>query len=237
MLPPTAIAFDLDGTLIDSREDITASINYALRETGRKPLPVSVVLRYVGDGARSLCARASQLLESDPEVDHLIDLFVGHYTEHPVDATRWMPGAKEALDELARMPEMALAICTNKPRAIADAVLSALGVRTRFRAVVAGGDVPEKKPAPGPLLHLARLLHTDPASMVMVGDAPQDVECARRARVRAVAVESGFGSRERLAAAGADVTLKSLWELPDVIWRWREATARIQLPAAVKAAR
>ena len=58
MLPPTAIAFDLDGTLIDSRGDIVAAVNHALTTTGRAPLPGSVVVRFVGDGARALCARA-----------------------------------------------------------------------------------------------------------------------------------------------------------------------------------
>jgi 2-phosphoglycolate phosphatase len=231
MLPPTAIAFDLDGTLIDSRGDIVAAVNHALAATGRAALPGSVVVRFVGDGARTLCARAAQLVESDEEVDRLYDLFVAYYVEHPIDFTRWTPGAQEALDTLAQMPDMVLAICTNKPRATAEAVLSALGVRTRFRALVAGGDLPEKKPAPGPLLHVAKLLRVDVDNLVMVGDAPQDIECARHARVRSVGVVSGFSSRERLLTARPDVTLESMAELPEVITRWREATTRITAPS------
>ena len=230
MLPPTAIAFDLDGTLIDSRGDIVAAVNHALTTTGRAPLPGSVVVRFVGDGARTLCARAAQLAETDGEVDRLYDLFVAYYIEHPIDFTRWTPGAQEALDALAQLPDMALAICTNKPRVTAEAVLSALGLRTRFRALVAGGDLPEKKPAPGPLLHLAKLLRVDTNNLVMVGDAPQDIECAHRARVRSVAVVSGFSSRERILTARPDVTLESLAELPEVIMRWRETTTRITVP-------
>jgi phosphoglycolate phosphatase len=230
MLPPTAIAFDLDGTLIDSRGDIVAAVNHALTTTGRAPLPGSVVVRFVGDGARVLCARAAQLAENDDEVDRLYALFVAYYLEHPIDFTRWCPGVQEALDVLAQMPDMVLAICTNKPRPTAEAVLSALGVRTRFRALVAGDDLPEKKPAAGPLLHVAKLLRVDTDSLVMVGDAPQDIECARRAKVRSVGVVSGFSSRERLAAARPDVTLESMAELPEVIRRWRDATTRITVP-------
>ena len=230
MLPPTAIAFDLDGTLIDSRGDIVAAVNHALEATGRTPLPGAVVIRYVGDGARTLCARAAQLPESDEDVERMYDLFVAYYLEHPLDFTRWTTGAQEALDALAQMPDMVLAVCTNKPRATAEAVLSALGVRTRFRVMVAGGDLPEKKPAPGPLLQVAKLLKVETGSLVMVGDAPQDIECARRARVRSVGVVSGFSSRERIAAARPDVTLESLLELPEVITRWREATTRITAP-------
>ncbi|MFO0762690.1 MAG: HAD-IA family hydrolase [Byssovorax sp.] len=234
MLPPTAIAFDLDGTLIDSRGDIVAAVNHALRATGRSPLSGQVIVRFVGDGGRALVARAAQLPEASPEVDELLAHFSRHYVEHPVDFTRWAPGAKEALDALAELPDMALALCTNKPRPITDAVLSALGVRTRFRVIVAGGDLPEKKPAPGPLLHIARALHTGPEAMVMVGDGPQDIECARRAGMRSVAVASVFTPAERLHGTHADVTLHTLFELPDVIRRWRDATVRISVPAIEK---
>lgn len=230
MLPPSAIAFDLDGTLIDSRGDIVAAMNHALIKTGRNPLPGPVIVRFVGDGARLLCARAAQIPEHSDEVTRLVDLFVAYYAEHPIDFTRWTPGAQEALDIFAEeMPDIALGICTNKPRATTDAILGALGVRTRFRAVVAGGDLPEKKPAPGPLLHLAKLLRTPPEAVVMVGDGPQDIECAKRARTRCVSIDLGFGSRERAIAARPDVTLRSLIELPEVIQRWRDATARVSI--------
>lgn len=230
MLPPTAIAFDLDGTLIDSRGDIVAAVNHALIATGRAPLPGPVIVRFVGDGARSLCARAAQLPEHADEVSKLIDLFVAYYAEHPVDFTRWAPGVQETLEVLAEdMPDLALGICSNKERSLTEAVLVALGIRTRFRAIVAGGDLPEKKPAPGPLLLLGKQLRAAPEAMVMVGDGPQDIECARRAGMRSVAIDSGFNSRERLLSARPDVVLRSLSELPEVIHRWRDATARVSI--------
>jgi len=230
MLPPTAIAFDLDGTLIDSRGDIVAAMNHALIKTGRTPLPGPVIVRFVGDGARALCARSAQIPEHADDVTTLVDLFTAYYNEHPVDWTRWAPGAQEALDVLAEeMPDIALGICTNKPRDTTEAVLAALGIRTRFRALVAGGDLPEKKPAPGPLLQLCKLLRSTPEAMVMVGDGPQDMEGARRAGMRCVAVDSGFTSRERLLSGRPDVLLRSLSELPEVIQRWRDATARVAI--------
>jgi phosphoglycolate phosphatase len=228
MLPPTAIAFDLDGTLIDSRGDIVAAVNHALISTRRAPLPGPVIVRFVGDGARALCARAAQLSESSDDVSVLVEHFNAYYLEHPIDFTRWTPGAQETLEAFAEdMPDIALGVCTNKPRAVTEAVLSALGIRTRFRAIVAGGDLPEKKPAPAPLLLLAKALRATAESVVMVGDGPQDIECARRAGARSVALDSGFGSHERLLAARPDVMLHTLSELPEVIQRWRDATARI----------
>lgn len=232
MLPPTALAFDLDGTLIDSRGDLVAAANHALVAIGRGPLPGPMIVRFVGDGARTLCSRAAQLPEAADEVNVMLQHFTDYYVEHPVDFTRWTPGAQEALEAFAEeMPDLALGICTNKPRVITDAVLAALGIRTRFRGIVAGGDWPEKKPAPGPLLHLAKALQARPETMVMVGDGPQDIECARGAGVRSIAVASGFCTQDRLLAARPDVLVQSLAELPDVIHRWRDATTRIGVVA------
>lgn len=230
MLPPLAVVFDLDGTLIDSRGDIVASLNHALQRTGRGALPAQLIVRYVGDGARVLIARTAQLPEDSREVDELLAHFLAYYKDHPIDFTRWMEGAREVLDALAAMPDMAIALCTNKPRVTTDAVLGALGITDSFAAVFAGGDLPEKKPSPAPLLHLAERLNLRPASMVMVGDGPQDIESARRAGMRSVAVEGGFCSLPRVLEAGPDVLLRTLTELPEIILRWRDATARIPTP-------
>jgi phosphoglycolate phosphatase len=221
---PTAVVFDMDGTLVDSREDIVAAVNYALTRTGRKALAAPMVTQYIGDGARWLCARSAQVSDDSPEVDRLVDLFKEHYLEHPVDFTRLMPGAREALEHLAQMPEMALGICTNKHRATTEAILSALGLRDHFGAIAAGSDLPEQKPAPGPLLFVAKALRVSPEAVVMVGDMYHDVECARRAGARAVGVAGGYGPRARLLEAGPDILLESLFELPAVVHAWREAT-------------
>jgi phosphoglycolate phosphatase len=231
MLSPTTIVFDLDGTLIDSRGDIVAAVNHALMQSGRRPLPAPLIVRYVGDGARSLCARAAQLAETAADVDDLLSLFTSYYIEHPVDFTRWAPGAQEVLEALSAIPELTLALCTNKPRATTDAVLTALGARARFRISVAGGDLPEKKPAPEPLLHIADALRVSPEAMVMVGDGPQDIECASRAKVRSIAVDAGFFPGERLRQCRPDVFLRTLFELPEIIQRWRDGARNDGLPA------
>lgn len=232
MLPPLAVVFDLDGTLIDSRGDIVAAVNHALTRSGRAALPAQVIVRYVGDGARTLIARSVQLPEASEDVDELLRSFLSYYVEHPIDFTRWMEGAREVLDELSALPDLALCICTNKPRVTTDAVLTSLGIQDLFRMIFAGGDLPDKKPSPAPLLHMAEELDLSPASMVMVGDGPQDVESARGAGMRAVVVEGGYSPVERVLAAGPDVLLRSLSELPEIIQRWRDATARVPAPSS-----
>ena len=223
---PSAVVFDLDGTLIDSRGDIAAATNHALLASGRPALPTAKIARFVGDGARSLIARAAKLAESDDEVDSLLESFLAYYEAHPVDFTKWVEGAPAVLDRVAEIG-MPIALCTNKARAVTDAVLAALGVRTRFRAIYAGGDGPEKKPAPGPLLTLAKKLSVEPTNLVMVGDGIQDIECARRVGCRVIGVASGYTPRERMVAAKPDIVLEGLVELPDVVRRWCDATARL----------
>lgn len=206
------------------------ALNHALEAVGRRPLPAPVVIGYVGDGARALCARALELPESSKLVDELLQRYLAYYEQHPVDYTRWMPGAQETVEALSELEDLSLCICTNKARSATDAVLAALGIRARFRAVVAAGDTAEKKPAPEPLLHLARLVGVPPERIVMVGDGPQDVECARRAGARSVAILGGFAEQKALLDARPDVLLRSMSELGDVIRRWRDATVRVSVP-------
>lgn len=225
-VPPAAVVFDLDGTLIDSRGDIAAAVNHALIASGRKPLAANVIAGFVGDGARSLLARAVKLAETDAALDGLLEAFTEYYATHPNDFTRWVEGAPQVLDRVAEL-ELPIALCTNKDRRVTEEVLSALGVRTRFRAIYAGGDGPEKKPAPAPLLTLAKKLGLDIASLVMVGDGTQDIECARRAGCRVIGVVSPYSPRERIAAAQPDVIIDQLGELPEIVRRWCDATTRL----------
>ena len=214
-----AIVFDLDGTLIDSRADIANAANHALAAHGFSTLSVPEISSFVGDGARVLLERAARLAPGAAELEPLLSTFLAYYAAHPTDHTLLIPGAHEALTQLAHLP---LALCTNKPRAITDAVLANLRLPTRFAAIVAGGDVPKNKPDPLPLLHIAQALSLRPSELVMVGDGPQDILCAKAAGARSVGVEGGMQGAEKLLATNPDVMLRSLAELPSVIEQWLE---------------
>lgn len=229
VLPPKAVVFDLDGTLIDSRGDIVAALNHALISTGSSPQPASKIVPLVGNGARSLCARAVNLPDNDPEVDELVRLFLDYYHAHPLDFTRWAPGALQALEDLSAMEGMLIGLCTNKHRSTTEAVLAGLGIADRFGAVVAGGDLPERKPDPEPLLLTAKLLDVDPRTVVMVGDGVQDVVCAKNAGAWSVAVESGFTPTDELMLATPNVAVKDLSLVAGIVQRWREPTTKLKL--------
>jgi phosphoglycolate phosphatase len=171
----------------------------------------------VGDGARALLAHAARLDPDARELEPLLSSFLAYYAAHPTDHTLLLPGAHEALAELRHVP---LALCTNKPRAITDAVLANLRLPVKFAAIVGGGDLPKIKPDPLPLQHLARALSLTVAELVMVGDGPQDILCAKAAGARSIAVEGGMQARELLLATNPDVVLPTLAGLPEVIERW-----------------
>jgi phosphoglycolate phosphatase len=101
-----------------------------------------------------------------------------------------------------------------------DRVLTELGMSDRFRVVVAGDDLPFRKPDPLPVRHIAERLSIRPAQLVMVGDGAQDVLSGRRAGARTVGVRGGIQPEERLVAARPDVIIDSLLELPAWIARW-----------------
>jgi phosphoglycolate phosphatase len=213
----SAVAFDLDGTLIDSVADIAAATNHCLAAAGLPQHPLAQIRSFVGDGSRALLARASGLRAEDPGLDALLDRFLGYYTEHALVHTRLLPDAREVLDALRGLP---LALCTNKPRATTLAVLEGLGIAPYFAAVVAGGDTTQTKPHPAPLRRCAELLGVNVERLVLVGDGPQDVGCARAAGARNIGIsEAVIVPLAELRAAGPELVVP-LIEVPSVIERW-----------------
>ena len=213
--PIRCVVFDLDGTLIDSRLDIAAATNHVLAERGLPTLPVERVASFVGDGAPALLARAANVPDDDPLVAELLGPFLDFYTAHPTPHTTFMPGALEALEALGG--RRSLALCTNKPRRTTDAVLASLSLSRHFAVVLAGGDLPRKKPDPAPLFHIAERLGLAPHELAMVGDGSQDVEAGRAAGALTIGVRGGIIPFERLLAAAPDVMLDSLVELPALL--------------------
>jgi phosphoglycolate phosphatase len=211
-----AVVFDLDGTLIDSRRDIAEAANHALEKAGLARLPQDELESYVGDGAPLLMARAARIDVKHRKTALMVADFLDYYAQHPIDHTLPMPGALAALEALA---ELALGICTNKPRRTSVAVLRGLGLEARFKGVVAGDDLPQRKPDPAPMHEVARLLGVPIAEVVMVGDGPQDVLSGRAAGAFTVGVRGGLQAFERLAASEPDLMIDTLAELPDAVSR------------------
>ena len=223
-----AVVFDLDGTLVDSCEDIAQAANFCLNAAGFPPRSSAEIQAFIGDGSRLLLARAAGLDASDVRLDEMLERFFVYYTAHALDHTRLLPGVREVLAALSHLPR---ALCTNKPRITTLALLEGLGIDAMFDAVVAAGDVPYHKPHPAPLLRASELLGVPCERVVLVGDGPQDVACARAAGARSIGLtEAIIVPIERLRAAAPDA-LVALSDVPAQIASWRRAAAVERLAA------
>jgi phosphoglycolate phosphatase len=212
------VVFDLDGTLVDSCDDIAGAANHCLEQAGFAPRSTADIRTFIGDGVRMLLARAALLAPADERLDRLLEHFQVYYAAHAVEQTRLLPGAREVLRALAHLPR---ALCTNKPRSATLAILRALDIDGELDVVVAAGDVPHHKPHPAPLERVGELLGVSPRRLVLVGDGPQDIECARAAGARSIGIsEAIIVPLERLRAALPDAVVP-LGEVPALIARWQ----------------
>jgi phosphoglycolate phosphatase len=184
------IVFDLDGTLIDSRKDLTDAANALVVERGGEPLDADAVARMIGEGAALLVQRALAAAGLEDGGDAL-RRFLELYDERLLAHTRPYPGIPEVLDALSR--DSLLAVLTNKPLAPTNAVLGGLGL-SRFFVTVVGGDGPfPRKPDPTSLRHLMSKHQTHTRDTVLIGDTRIDFETARAAGADVCLARYGFG--------------------------------------------
>lgn len=215
-MPIKFIAFDLDGTLVDSASDIARAVDNALQALGQRSYGVQQVQGWVGEGLTRLLKRAlTGRLDGEPDpalLERARSEFRRFYADGLSIDSRLYPGAMEALEVLG--PRYTLACITNKSAEYTEPLLKALGVRACFAVVVSGDTTPALKPDPRPLLHAASTCGVAPAECCMVGDSRIDMQAARAAGFRAVAVNYGYHQGEDLLAQGGEVLLDSLAELP-----------------------
>jgi phosphoglycolate phosphatase len=186
------VVFDLDGTLVDSRQDIAESANALLQACGAPRLSDETIGRMVGNGAPTLVARAFAAAGGVPPPD-AVEQFLAIYEARLLEHTRPYPAIPDVLEALgARTP---LAVLTNKPLAATRAILTGLDLARFFAPeAVVGGDSPlGRKPDPAGLLHLAARFGAPPAATLLVGDSVVDWRAAHNAAARVCLARYGFG--------------------------------------------
>jgi phosphoglycolate phosphatase len=186
------IVFDLDGTLIDSRQDLADSANALLAAFDAPPLPDAAVVAMVGEGARTLVSRVLDAAGVTTDVDRALARFLALYDERLTHHTHLYPGVADTIAALAA-DGVSMSVLTNKPLAPTLRLLDHFGLAHAFTHCV-GGDGPlGRKPEPGGLLALIAQASATGDTTLMVGDSWVDVETARRAGARACFAAYGFG--------------------------------------------
>jgi len=203
------IAFDLDGTLIDSSRDLVVAVNAARKRLGLGELDDLTVLGYVGHGARDLMRQAMGGAPSEAEVEKGLAYFREYYAEHLLDYTRPYPGVVEALAALDGRP---LAILTNKPMRFTLPIVEGLGLAPRFARIYGEDSFSRKKPDPMGLEALLEEFRAGPREALMVGDSEIDVQTARNAGTWSCGVSYGLASHQ-LAGCPPDLMVANLMEL------------------------
>jgi phosphoglycolate phosphatase len=212
MTTPTAIdlvMFDLDGTLIDSLDDLASATNHMLTTLGRAPATLAQVRSFVGQGARQLVARAMPDAAA-AEIEQGLALFLTYNSEHIVEQTRLYPGARETLAAL-RAAGFTLAVVSNKNTALCRTVLKALAAEEFFTCVVGADSFAERKPAPEPLCKVIAMCGTTAGWSIIIGDSINDIAAGQAAGVVTVGCTFGYGGLAELA--DADFRVDSLAEL------------------------
>jgi phosphoglycolate phosphatase len=206
---PRAVIFDFDGTLADSYDAITASVNHVRAANGLPALPEAEIKKHVGRGLEKLLAD----LLPGTDVDRNVAIYREHHVAVMRDHTRLMRGARAAVEALHRAGRR-LAVCSNKKVAFTRTLLDHFGLAPFFDVVLGPEDVPQPKPAPDMLLAALRRLGAAPQEALYVGDMDVDVQTARAAGVPVWVVPTGSADRATLEAARPDRILNGLEELP-----------------------
>ena len=203
------LIFDLDGTLADTRADLTEAVNNALERLERPILSMEQVCQYVGDGVYTLLSRAV-----GPEHRNIIDkgirFFREYYEVHLLDQTRLYPGVRETLEHFRGKRK---AIVTNKPLDFTVRILKGLEIDTHFGLVLGGDSTVERKPHPEPARRVLSATGVEAHLAAMVGDSPADIEMAKQAGIYSVGVTYGLRPAAVLQAAGPDLLVDDLREL------------------------
>ncbi|MGC9454782.1 MAG: HAD family hydrolase [Phycisphaerae bacterium] len=216
-MPFAAVLFDLDGTLLDTIEDLTDSMNAALGAMGFAPRSVEQCKHFVGDGMRKFAERAlPEDARDDDTVGRLTERMRSEYSARWSARTQPYEGVPELLGELARR-RLAMAVLSNKPDDMTRQMVRAMLPAAPFAEVRGATDDVPKKPDPTAALGIARRLDTHPEQFLYVGDTATDMRTATAAGMSPVGALWGFRDAEELTESGAETLISHPGELLNLL--------------------
>lgn len=198
---PELLIFDLDGTLVDSKDDIAASVNLTLEEFHFPKKEPQYICGLIGGGVHNLIRGSLPADRAEEMLEKGVDVFWAIYKEHVLDKTRLYPGVYRMLDALSGKK---MAVATNKPYTHTHMILQGLDVDRYFASIQGWKMGLPVKPDPAIVLRAIEESEAAKEDAVMIGDGLNDIMAARAAGIKCCAVGYGYGARERLKEAGPD---------------------------------
>ncbi len=206
------ILFDLDGTLIDSKQDIANSVNDALQSEGYEPRPPQIIQDFVGRGLSHLIRDVLGNPTQD-EIQKVTQQFWNHYLDHLLDHTTLYPGVLDFLEEFSTLPK---AVVTNKPYLFSKKILEGLGIASHFQWLIGGDSLPVQKPSPDVFKPILQDWQRPLSTVLMVGDSRIDIDCGKAAGTLTCGVTYGFRTRDELISAQADFVIDQFTDLKNL---------------------
>lgn len=219
MIPlPELIVFDLDGTLADTIEDIAASVNRVLSRFGLPTYDSATYKLMVGDGFRALIERCipPERLHDEGLFDQVFESATREYAAHALEKTKPFPGMLPTLEALSRKG-IRLAVLSNKPDDMSNAIVRNLFSAVHFVAVWGNSSQRPRKPDPSAVWEICGMAEARPERSLFVGDSGVDMKTAKAAGMIGIGALYGYRSREELKMAGADFYIASPPELLSLI--------------------
>ncbi len=215
------LIFDLDGTLVDSYDGITESLNRALDRMGLPRRSVHEVRPKVGLGLETLIRG----MVGEDRVEEGVRLFRRHYSRICASRTRLLPGVSSTLAALHRK-KIRMAVATNKPTPFTERILTSLSIRAYFDYLIGPDLVTHPKPHPEMIFRVLRHFPCARWEVILVGDMSVDVETARTSGIPVAVLPTGSQTRQQLEKAGPDLILDRFADLPPVLAKFWMARAR-----------
>ena len=214
---PKVVLFDLDGTLVDTADDLGAALNHVLQQKGLPEVTAAQYRPVASHGAKGLLELgfAERLVEFD--FTELRNALLNHYADHIADHSCAFPGVTELL-AYCEQQQIRFGIVTNKPWSLANALVKRLTTLSSCALLLGGDSLPVRKPHPAPLWLCCQQLAVKPSECWYVGDAQRDIEAANRAGMTSIIAEYGYlGPTDEPESWQADLRVASVAELEELL--------------------
>lgn len=219
-LPVKVIMIDLDGTLLDTAEDLALSANLMLKDLNMPEQSTATIRSYIGKGIQKLVKRTlTGQLDGEPDAAlfaKALPIYEKHYATHLSANTRPYPGVLEGIQAMQQVG-FKLACITNKAEAFTLPLLRATGLFDKFEIVLSGDSLPKKKPDPMPLTHICKHFNAQPHEALLIGDSLNDAIAARAAGCHVFCVTYGYNEGRNVYELDCDAIVESLVDASKLI--------------------